>query len=81
LVLDGEVAVYDEQLVSRFEWMRRVPSDAVATPPMMMVFDLLRLEGQDVRHEPLGIRRDRVGRVIDSGPAVLLPVRRWRIMA
>src|SRR6266436_1724901 len=51
LVLDGEVAVYDEQLVSRFEWMRRPPQDIIATPPMMFVFDLLRLEGQDVRHE------------------------------
>ena len=76
LVLDGEVAVYDEQLVSRFEWMRRPPPDAVSTPQMMMVFDLLRLEGQDVRHEPLRIRRERVERVLDGAPAVLLPVRR-----
>jgi hypothetical protein len=75
-VLGGKVAVYDEELVSRFEWMRGAPSDAVATPPMMMVFDLLRLEGQDVRHEPLGIRRDLVERLIDGAPAVLLPVRR-----
>ena len=76
LVLDGEVAVYDEQLVSRFEWMRRPPTGSVATPPMMMVFDLLRLEGQDVRHEPLRVRRDRVERVLGGAPAVLLPVRR-----
>jgi bifunctional non-homologous end joining protein LigD len=26
LVLDGELAVYDERLVSRFEWMRRRPT-------------------------------------------------------
>ena len=76
LILDGEVAAYDEQLVSRFEWLRRPPRDQVATPPMMMVFDLLRLEGQDVRHEPLRIRRDRVERVLDGAPTVLLPVRR-----
>lgn len=44
LILDGEVAVCDEQLVSRFEWMRRRPRDQVATR---------QLEGQDVRHEPL----------------------------
>jgi ATP-dependent DNA ligase len=43
---------------------------------MMMVFDLLRLEGQDVRHEPLRIRRERVERVLDGVLAVLLPVRR-----
>jgi len=33
LVLDGEVAVYDEQLISRFEWLRQRPTDRVATPP------------------------------------------------
>jgi bifunctional non-homologous end joining protein LigD len=76
LILDGEVAVYDEHLVSRFEWMRRRPPDAVASPPMFMAFDLLRLEGQDVRHEPLRIRRERVERVLDGALAVLLPVRR-----
>ena len=54
------VAVYDEQLVSRFEWMRHTPCDVVASPPMFMVFDLLRLEGQDVRHEQL--RMPRTGR-------------------
>src|SRR6266478_8669660 len=38
LVLDGEVAAYDEQLVSRFEWMRRPPRDQVATPPMLIKY-------------------------------------------
>jgi bifunctional non-homologous end joining protein LigD len=32
IILDGEVAVYDEQLVSRFEWLRAQPKDEVATP-------------------------------------------------
>src|SRR5688572_21722579 len=31
LVLDGEVAVYDEQLRSRFEWLREPDPDAVAS--------------------------------------------------
>jgi hypothetical protein len=30
LVLDGEVAIYDEQLRSRFEWLREPDPDAVA---------------------------------------------------
>lgn len=41
LVLDGEVAVYDEQLRSRFKWLREPDPRAVATPPPLMVFDLL----------------------------------------
>jgi len=31
IILDREVAVYDERLVSRFEWLRAQPKDEVAT--------------------------------------------------
>jgi bifunctional non-homologous end joining protein LigD len=47
--LDGEVAVFDEQLVSRFEWLRRLNHGDFATPPLFMAFDLLRLRGQGLR--------------------------------
>ncbi len=43
LVLDGEVAIYDQQLRSRFEWLRDPDPDAVASPPLLMAFDLLYL--------------------------------------
>lgn len=76
LVLDGEVAVYDERLVSRFEWLRRSPKDELATPPMLMTFDLLRLDSRDLRREPLRIRRNYLEDVLDGAAAVLLPVRR-----
>ena len=76
LILDGEVAVYDEQFVSRFEWLRGTPAGEVSTQPMFMAFDCLWLEVADLRHEPLRIRRYRVERVLDGAPAVLLPVRR-----
>jgi len=33
LVLDGEVAIFDEQLRSRFEWLQDPDPDALATPP------------------------------------------------
>jgi ATP-dependent DNA ligase len=39
LVLDGELAVYDQQLRSRFEWLREPDPDAVATPPLFIAFD------------------------------------------
>src|SRR5262245_21811977 len=41
LAIDGEVAIYDVKLRSRFDWLREPDADAVATPPMFMVFDLL----------------------------------------
>jgi ATP-dependent DNA ligase len=36
LVLDGEVAIYDEQLRSRFDWLRDPDPNAVATPQLFM---------------------------------------------
>src|SRR5215831_15316113 len=41
LVLDGEVAIYDQQLRSRFDWWREPDPDAVSSPPLFMTFDLL----------------------------------------
>jgi hypothetical protein len=38
-VLDGEVAIYDQQLRSRFDWLREPDAEAVATPPMFMAFE------------------------------------------
>ena len=32
LVLDGEVAIFDEKFRSRFEWLREPDPDAIATP-------------------------------------------------
>ena len=33
LLLDGEIAVFDRQLISHFEWVRAHPEDEPATPP------------------------------------------------
>jgi ATP dependent DNA ligase domain len=55
-ILDTEVAVFDRQLVSRFECLMARPKDDVATPPMLMAFDLLELDGEDQRKRPLGER-------------------------
>jgi len=68
--------VYDEQLISRFEWLRQRPKDSVATPPMFMAFDCLQLDERDLRSKALHVRRERLESVLDGAPAVLLPVRR-----
>jgi ATP-dependent DNA ligase len=41
LILDGEMCRFDEQLVSRFEGLRRRPKDETAIPQVFMVFDCL----------------------------------------
>jgi ATP-dependent DNA ligase len=55
-MLDGEVAVLDPSLISRFEWLRGRPKSETATPAIYMVFDCLCARGKDVRKRPLRIR-------------------------
>jgi len=57
LVLDGEVAIYDRQLRSRFDWLREPDPDAVATPPLYMALDLVYRDSRDLSARPLRDRR------------------------
>jgi bifunctional non-homologous end joining protein LigD len=75
LVLDGEVAVFDRQLRSRFEWLRDPDPDAISTPPMLMVFDILHHSGRDLTNRPLNERRRRLEDLVAGGERIL-PVRR-----
>jgi bifunctional non-homologous end joining protein LigD len=74
-VLDGEIAAYDDQLRSRFEWLRRPDPEAVASPPVFMAFDLLYRDGRDVSTRPLHDRRARLEDVV-AGSSLVFPVRR-----
>src|SRR6267143_6569755 len=56
LILNGEMAVYDAQLVSRFEWLRHASLPDLSTPPLFMVFDCLQARGKDLRSQPLYVR-------------------------
>jgi bifunctional non-homologous end joining protein LigD len=71
LVLDGEVAIYDEQLRLRFDWLREPDADTVATPPMLMVFDLLHQDGRELTGRPLRERRERLENVVEGNELVL----------
>jgi bifunctional non-homologous end joining protein LigD len=75
LVLDGEVAIFDQKFRSRFEWLREPDPDAVATPPMFIVFDLLHRNGRELIGRPLRERRARLEDVVTDADLVL-PVRR-----
>jgi bifunctional non-homologous end joining protein LigD len=75
LVLDGEVAIYDDHLRSRFDWLRDPERDAVATPPVLMAFDLLYRDGRDLTARPLRDRRTRLEDVV-AGNSLIFPVRR-----
>lgn len=75
LVLDGEVAIYDQQLRSRFEWLRDPDADAVASPPLFMAFDLIYRDGRDLTARPLQDRRARLEEAV-AGIELVFPVRR-----
>jgi bifunctional non-homologous end joining protein LigD len=75
LILDGEVAVFDRMLISRFEWLWHHAPPELATPPIFVAFDCLHVRGQDLRARPLHVRRNVVEDVLD-GQDLVLPVRR-----
>ncbi len=48
LVLDGEVAIFDQAMRSRFDLLRKSDPSIIATPPIYMAFDVLYRAGQDL---------------------------------
>ncbi|MDE3166483.1 MAG: ATP-dependent DNA ligase, partial [Acidobacteriota bacterium] len=75
-ILDGEIAVLDEKGVSRFHLIqpRIANSDpnsiahlSRSSPVVYFVFDLLYLDGYDLRDVPLAERREVLGRVLTAG--------------
>ena len=75
LVLDGEVAIFDQAMRSRFDLLRQSDPTIIATPPIYMAFDVLYRAGQDLSLFPLRERRKHLEEVI-AGHDLVLPVRR-----
>jgi bifunctional non-homologous end joining protein LigD len=75
LLLDGEIAVFDSQLLSHFEWIRARPKDVPATPPTLIAFDCLYARGKDLQKRPLRVRRNVLEELVD-GQHLVLPARR-----
>lgn len=77
LILDGGVAIYDERLISRFEWLsaRRVTPWRRRSCSWRSTASTSIREG-DLRPQALRVRRERLEYVSDRAPALLLPVRR-----
>jgi len=57
LILDGEVAVVDERLVSRFRLLGEADPPVLCTPTIFIAFDVLQVDDQDARRLPLHRRR------------------------
>jgi len=75
LVLDGEVAIFDQQLRSRFELLQHPDPGVIATPPVFIAFDALYRHGEDLTARPLSERRLILEGLVTGGDLVF-PVRR-----
>lgn len=66
-VIDGEVCVLDAQGVPRFELIQQGGEEQA----VLFAFDLLRLDGEDLRTRPLRERRDLLHSLLSNAPPPL----------
>jgi DNA ligase D-like protein (predicted ligase) len=69
-IIDGEVVVHDEHGVSDFEALRSV----IRWQPerlLLFAFDLMHLDGDDLRFRPLEERRERLRQLLSKAPPAL----------
>ena len=78
LVLDGEVAIVDQTLRSRFDQLRESDPGIIATPPIYMAFDVLYRGDQNLSLLPLRDRRPHLEEIV-AGHDVVLPARRLAV--
>jgi bifunctional non-homologous end joining protein LigD len=77
LILDGEVAVFDEHLVSHLGYLRGSrDGERLLTPPVLVAFDCLWVRGKDLRGEPLRRRRALLERELADAEGPILVARR-----
>ena len=78
LILDGEVAVFDERLVSHLGYLRasRALEGTLLTPPLLIAFDCLYARGKELFREPLLRRRSILERELAEAEGPLLVARR-----
>ncbi len=67
-VIDGEIVALDAKGASRFELLH-----AGGAETSLYAFDLLWLDGQDLRARPLEERRDLLRSLLSNGPSALRP--------
>jgi bifunctional non-homologous end joining protein LigD len=77
LILDGEIAVFDERLVSHLGYLRRAGSEEqILTPPVLVAFDCLFARGRELLREPLRRRRSVLEKELAGAEGPVLIARR-----
>lgn len=75
LVLDGEVGVFDEKLISQFHFLHDPDPAIVCTPPILMAFDCLWIGDRDLRSKSLRERRALLEETVTDSN-LIFPIRR-----
>lgn len=76
LVLDGEVAVFDENFVSHLGYLRGAPEERLFTPPVFVAFDCLYARGKNLMDESLKRRRVVLEKEVRGAEGPVLVARR-----
>ncbi|MBW3552224.1 MAG: DNA ligase D [Gemmatimonadetes bacterium] len=66
--LDGEVVVMDRRGVTSFQMLQNSLSGARVGEPLLYAFDLLHLDGEDLRRKPLLERKAALAALLDGAP-------------
>jgi bifunctional non-homologous end joining protein LigD len=70
-IIDGEIVALDSDGRSSFQLLQSYELGDERPPLCYYVFDLLRLEGRDLRGEPLFKRKEELERVLQGAPATI----------
>ncbi|HSK76195.1 MAG TPA: RNA ligase family protein [Thermoanaerobaculia bacterium] len=78
LVLDGEVAVFNESLISHLGFLRssKANEGMLLTPPVFVAFDCVYARGKDLFNEPLNRRRKVLEKELAGAPGPIFVARR-----
>jgi bifunctional non-homologous end joining protein LigD len=76
LILDGEVAVFDENLVSHLGFLRGLKEEKLLTPPIFVAFDCLYARGKNLMALPLKRRRAVLEKEVRGAEGPVMAARR-----
>lgn len=77
LILDGEVAVFDENLVSHLGYLRSSASEEkLLTPSILVAFDCMYARGKELLKEPLHRRRKVLEKELSAAEGPIIIARR-----
>lgn len=70
-VIDGEIVALDSKGVSSFQLLQAIEIGTQRPPPFYYVFDLLRLNGKDLRRLPLIERKSQLEEIVKNAPDII----------